>query len=373
MSNVAPNGGYTALNHRNTLPLWLQAAGYWTSHIGRYLNGYNKIDPPPIPPGWNDWQGLRSGGDSGFSIYDNGVLVSYQRSYLTDVLAARAVETIGEAVQLNRPFFLSIATSAPHVGKNATGYTPPRPAPRHEGAFDTEPLPRPPSFNEANVSDKPASIRQLALLTAEQVQRITALYRGRLGSLLAVDDLVERVVNKLAQVGVLGNTMVVFTSDNGWFQGEHRIAWGKGKVYEEAARVPLLIRGGGFPAGVTVNQYVANIDLAPTIVALAGATPRLVMDGRSLLPIAQNPSLGTTRDLLIEQPGFKAVRNQSFLYAQYNSGERELYDMRRGTPNYDPFQLNSRHASSAYAQIRAQLAAKVNTLGTCSGTSCGAQ
>jgi arylsulfatase A-like enzyme len=188
-----------------------------------------------------------------------------------------------------------------------------------------------------------------------------------------VDDLVEQVVTKLAATGVLDNTVVIFTSDNGFFHGEHRIPDDKIKAYEEAARVPLLIRGGGFPQGATANQFVSNIDLAPTIVALAGATARRVMDGRSLLPLAQNPSVGTARDLLIDGLHYKAVRNRSFLYVEHNNGARELYDMRAGTPNYDPYQLNSRHASSAYAQIRSQLATKLNRLRTCTGTSCGAQ
>jgi arylsulfatase A-like enzyme len=165
----------------------------------------------------------------------------------------------------------------------------------------------------------------------------------------------------------------MFTSDNGFLQGEHRIPKEKVKVYEESSRVPLMIRGPGFPAGATANQFVGNIDLVPTIVALAGATARRVMDGRSLLPLAQNPSLATARDLLIETRTYKAVRNNSFVYVQHSTGERELYDMRAGTANYDPFQLNSRHGASAYAQIRSQLATRLNQLRTCSGASCGGQ
>jgi arylsulfatase A-like enzyme len=118
---------------------------------------------------------------------------------------------------------------------------------------------------------------------------------------------------------------------------------------------------------------VGNIDLAPTLVALAGATARRVMDGRSLLPLAQNPSLATSRDLLIETLTYQAVRNNGFVYVQHSTGERELYDMRPGTGNYDPYQLNSRHGASAYAQIRSQLATKLNALRTCSGASCGGQ
>jgi hypothetical protein len=97
------------------------------------------------------------------------------------------------------------------------------------------------------------------------------------------------------------------------------------------------------------------------------------MDGRSLLPLAQNPSLATARDLLIETLTYQAVRNDGFVYVEHSTGERELYDMRVGTANYDPYQLRSRHANSTYTQIRAQLRTKLNTLRTCSGLSCGGQ
>lgn len=177
-------------------------------------------------------------------------------------------------------------------------------------------------------------------------------------------------MSELTATGVLGNAVIIFTSDNGFFHGEHRIPSDKDKVYEESVRVPLLIRGGGFPAGAKPTQLAANIDLAPTLVALAGATARRVMDGRSLLPLALNPSTGRTRDLLIEGRDYQAVHNKAFVYAEHNTGERELYDLRRGTANYDPFQLQSRHADPAYNRIRAQRAIKLNQLRTCSGASC---
>jgi N-acetylglucosamine-6-sulfatase len=226
-------------------------------------------------------------------------------------------------------------------------------------------------------------IRRLPLLDASTIQQKTSRYRGELGALLGVDDLVERVANELAATGVLNNTVIIFTSDNGLFHGEHRIRAGKSRVYEEASHVPLLIRGPGFPQGITAKQVVANIDLAPTIVDFAGADARREMDGRSLLALAQDSSVATGRSLLIEaQPKsnpsseegaivkYKAVRNKSFLYVEYTTGERELYDMRRGTANYDPFQLRSRHASSAYNQIKTELRTKLSKLRTCSGTSC---
>jgi N-acetylglucosamine-6-sulfatase len=378
-TNSPPNGGYTKLNHNNTLPLWLQAAGYFTSHIGKYLNGYGRDTAPTlVPPGWTDWQGLVDPSTYKFynyTINDNGTLVNYgetEADYQTDVLTKRAVATIDEAV-LDQPFFLSVAPVSPHMEAFDTGFSDPRPAPRYEGAFSQEPLPRPPSFNESNVSDKPAFIRKLPLLNATDIQQITSRYRAMLASLLAVDDLVARVVDELAATGVLNNTVIIFTSDNGFFHGEHRIKTGKLPVYEEDVHMPLLIRGDGFPPGVTRNQFVANIDLAPTIVDLANASPRRVMDGRSLLPLAQDATLATSRNLLLETLNYKAVRNKSFLYVEHSNGERELYDLRKGTANYDPYQLKSQHANSAYNQSKTQLRTKLSKLRTCSGASCAVQ
>jgi N-acetylglucosamine-6-sulfatase len=369
LENQPPQGGYTKLNHNNTLPLWLQEAGYYTVHIGRYLNRYGEDVPPEtIPPGWNDWQAVIEREKMyNYRLNDNGTIVTYGSApadYSTDVQANRAVVSLTEAAE-RQPFFVHIAPTAPHKDHAINTFPNPKPAPRHLNRFANEPLPMPPSFNEADVSDKPPYVRNLKRFTPEQINTIKNRYRSRLASLLAVDDLVEKVVDKLGQLGILHNTVIIFTSDNGFMHGEHRIAEGKSQPFDESTRVPLIIRGGGFPAGVTVHKLVANIDLAPTIVALAGATAWLATDGRPLLPL---PSAG--RDLLIERLFYDAVRNDSFLYVEHRTGYRELYDMRKGTPNYDPYQIRSRHADPAYSSIRTDLAGKLNQLRTCLAASC---
>ncbi|MDQ4147216.1 MAG: sulfatase, partial [Pseudomonadota bacterium] len=374
LGNQLPDGGYSKLNHNNTLAVWLQDAGYFTSHIGKYLNRYSRTTE--FPPGWSHWQAIAGAPNRMYNyvINDNGRLKTYGESaedYQTDVIADRAVDIITEALS-SQPFFLSIATAAVHH-QGEGGVQPPRnpePAPRDMDAFLNEPLPKPPSFNESDVSDKPSFIRKLPLLNASDTQRITKVYQDELASLLAVDDLVERIVSKLSAEGILDNTVLIFTSDNGFFHGEHRLGIRPAKLlaYEEASQVPLLIRGPSFPQGVVRKQFVSNIDLAPTIVDLADASPGRAMDGRSLLPFAKNPRLATARNLLIEAqsdtlPGvqnastplrrnffelevaqaekyeYKAVRNRSFLYVEHSTGDRELYDMRPGTANYDPYQL----------------------------------
>ena len=147
----------------------------------------------------------------------------------------------------------------------------------------------PPNFNEADVSDKPAEMRNRPLLTQGKIADIRRRYRCRLESILSVDQGVKAVVDALKRNRQLDNTLIIYTSDNGFFHGEHRIRFGKRNIYEESIRVPLLMRGPGIPAGVTIPDLSINADLAPTIVDVADATPGLVMDGRSLIPVAQQP------------------------------------------------------------------------------------
>jgi arylsulfatase A-like enzyme len=204
---------------------------------------------------------------------------------------------------------------------------------------------------------------------------MTRRFHARIEALQAVDDLVERVVHTLSTTGELENTLIVFTSDNGFLLGQHR-AIGKTWVYEESIRVPLLFRGGGFPAGKTASQLVANIDLAPTIVKVTGISAGHTMDGRSLLPLAQESARGRGRRLLISgvshlpetSPGplnFKAVRTERYLWVEYESTQRELYDLQA-----DPYQLTSRHADPALASTRSTLASQLAALRTCRGSAC---
>ena len=124
-------------------------------------------------------------------------------------------------------------------------------------------------------------------------------------------------------------------------------------------------RGGPFPPGITVDQLVANIDLAPTILALTGATPRRVQDGVSLLPVVLDPKHGNERNFLLESENYHAVRNKSFVYVEYLNGAEELYDIAE-----DPFQLNSRHAYPTYDTVKEELRSRLDTLRNCAGANC---
>src|ERR671915_1296004 len=282
LGNSPPEGGYARLDSSNTLPVWLQRAGYRTIHIGKYLNGYPGANRTHVPPGWTEWYG--SIDPSTYRFYDytlneNGRLVTYgsdPASYQADVYSRKAVDAIRRLAPATTPFFLSVAFLAPHSGgpresDDPRNFATPVPAPRHRNRYGSEPLPQPASFNEADVSDKPAGIRSRPLLGAQQIANVTENYRQRLGSLLAVDEAVASMVTALRETGELDRTLIVFTADNGFFHGEHRVPSGKVLLYEPSIRVPLIIRGPGIPPGQHVTELAANVDLAPTIVAATGA------------------------------------------------------------------------------------------------------
>ena len=329
--NAAPNGGYYKLDSTNTLPVWLQRAGYQTIHLGKYLNGYGTRSKTEIPPGWGEWYGTPDPSTYrylGYEFNENGKLVTYPNTaanYKTDIEAQKAVDIIARQALDPRPFFLWVAFLAPHSGgprdpDDPSGQATPSPAPRHRNLFSTQPLPIPPSFNELDVSDKPAGIRNRPLMSAAKIAAVRENYQQRLESLLAVDEAVGQIVNRLAAIGELDKTYIIFTSDNGFFHGEHRVPNGKVLVYEPSIRVPLIMRGPNIPAGQHRSQFVANIDLAPTIVGANRCTARPDHGRPSLLPFARDPLLYSGRDLLLETPTYAAIRSPNWLYTQYASG-----------------------------------------------------
>ena len=303
-------------------------AGYRTAYIGKYMNGYGIRDYGGVrspgmrryvPPGWDRWYVPIDHTDYtmyGYRLNENGHLRSYglaKSDYQTDVYARLAQAFIRKGANRHQPFFLTVGTLAPHqegpplVGPRERGRHP-RPAHRDLGRFGRRPLPRPPSFNEPNLSDKPSFARDTPRLGDTRIGQLRNMYRSRLESLLAVDDLVRGLVHQLRAAGELDNTYIVFTSDNGFMLGQHR-KQGKRAVYEESVRVPLIIRGPGLPAGRVRNQLAANIDLAPTILDAAGVSPRLKMDGISLLGVARDPGGAGTRSFVLEYwPGEAATR-----------------------------------------------------------------
>ena len=304
-----------------------------------------------------------------FELNENGELVQYgddPNDYETDILAAKAVDFISRSAG-KTPFFIYLAPFAPH--------SPFTPARRHRNAFKNEQAPRPPSFNEADVSDKPAWVRDNHLLSASEIDGIDERFRARLRTLLAVDELVEAIIDELTATGELDNTFIFYTTENGFHQGEHRVERGKNTPYEESIRVPLIVRGPGVPAGQVLQHVVANIDLAPTFAELAQAITPAFVDGLSFVRLLRDPPPEDWRKGVLVQhwafpkagasiPDYRAVRTRNHVYIEYITGENELYDL-----NADPYQLENQYAT-ANPSLVDSLAAMLQRLSDCAGVEC---
>jgi N-acetylglucosamine-6-sulfatase len=357
-------GGYGKLNQDEYLPVWLEEAGYVTAHVGKFLNGYGKERAPDIPNGWTEWFGLVDPWTYrmwGFEIFENGdrrtygsLLREQPRYYQTEVLSNKATQFIRRRAPRDAPFFLSVAYLAPHHESGKTqGRTGKlvRPAPRDRGRYRHMPLPKPPSYNE-DISDKPRWVARNHAINSRREAAILKRFHERWASLPAVDRGVEAIIEALRDTGELDNTYVIFTSDHGFMQGEHRIAQGKMVPYDPSTQVPLLIRGPGIPRGRTTKALVGDVDLAATIMDATPARASRPLDGRSVLPFARNvrlpsfrPFLHTTagqgakgrtntreggaRGTQPRVPAWSAVRTTRWLYVEYRSGQREMYDLKR--------------------------------------------
>jgi N-acetylglucosamine-6-sulfatase len=384
LHNAPPFGGFIQLDSTNTLPVWLQNAGYRTMHVGRYLNGYEA--KYGIPPGWTDWVGLPHSAAFNYvtwKAFDHGVLKSYpdaQHSgeYLTDFETRRGVELIDEASPGDTPFFLALWYTAPHRGAPRDPDDPsrpgtPSPAPRHRDAYAGVSMPRHPNFNEKNMYDKPQVVADRPRLSPEFVAGIEENWRQEIESLMAVDEGVAQIVEALRRNGELENTLVVFMSDNGFMHGEHRALAEKVLPYEESIRVPMVMRGPGVPRTRVDRRLVGNMDVTSTILDATDVLPGRVQDGRSLLELLADPGAEWGRDILIENgngangvPAYRGIRTYRFLYVEHRTtGEYELYDLQK-----DPYQLQSLDGHEEYAKVQRDLALRLRELVHCSGADC---
>ena len=376
--NAPPEGGYatfhTLARDSSTIATWLKAAGYRTAMFGKYLNGYQPLDG--VPAGWSEWYvGGNAYKSFDYRLNENGKFVDYghePKDFLVDVIAHKAADVIRRSVADHTPVFLYIAPFTPH--QPATS------APRHEGMFSDAKLPHPPAFDEADVSDKPAAIRNRRRVGPRIAARLEELYRRRLRSLQSVDDLVDSVVTVLKATGQLDRTYIVYASDNGFHLGEHRLLQGKNTAYETDIRVPLVVRGPGVSAGKHDSSLVLNTDLAPTFAAMAGVNAAEFVDGRSFLSGAGVAARGAfmierrggKRDAQEEMgddaiPGansFNAIRTRDYLLVTYASGEKELYDLKK-----DPAELENLAARADPALVR-RLSAWLKALAACTGVGC---
>src|SRR5215213_101402 len=377
-------GGWQAYqrndNEEDNVATRLQALGYRTGLFGKYLNGYK--DTTVRPSGWDRWFAHVNGTNYyDYQINDDGTIKQYgstSADYEADVIADHAKTFIGTSANASAPFFAYVAPIAPHREK---GSGKPVPAPRDEHTYDGLKAPRLPSFNEPDVSDKPSWIRKLPKLSAVQKAKIDDRHASRAESLQAVDDLVAGVVGKLSEEGVLGNTYVFFTSDNGEHEGEHRIPAKKARPYEEDARMPLLVRGPGVAAGHQVPKLVLNTDYLPTFTDLAcpSSSPcntqnySYVPDGRSLRPVLKGNATAWRSAVLLEAhhtpeggatPAASGIRTSGTKYVEYAGGKRELYFL-----GHDPYELMNTYPA---AKPSARLVSRLHALRTCAGGGCRA-
>jgi N-acetylglucosamine-6-sulfatase len=282
------------------------------------------------------------------------------------------------------PVFLAVDYTTPHGDIVPPGG--PEPAPRHAGTYAGAIAPRVPGFNEKDISDKPAFVRSNPRLGFGKTDYIDRRYAQRLEALRSVDEGVGRIVDRLFLTGQLDNTYIVFISDNGFFQGEHRFDAAKFLPYEPSNHMPLLIRGPGLEPGGHRGELVANVDLAPTFLQISGASATASIDGRSLLPYAQDSSKRTRRPILLEgftgkgEEGvslratasikasprdYEGIRIGPYKYIEYRSGAKELYDLRR-----DKWEQHSRHIDPRYRLVKRWLSQRLAWLESCVGRIC---
>jgi len=381
--NSGPNGGYQSYHNQQTaMPAMLKNAGYRTIHIGKYLNETGKNNPSEIPVGWSDYRGMTGAGTYyNYTLNLNGQVRNYGSTaadYLTDVMKDHALNALDQTGA--SPFYLNVGFFGPHYqGEDSEDNIQagaPVPAPRHRGMYATAPVPQTqkPSYLESDVRDKPAHIRRRTrTTTALPGVSIQQHYRAELETLESVDDAIEAIVTKIQAQGKLDNTIFIFTSDNGYFHGEHRIPSKKYFPYEEGINTPLIISVPNQVAQVDNTHLVSNVDLAPTILDYTGVAPGRVQDGHSLKPLLSGLDQSWIRPVLLEgyknnsaHPKYQGIRTDRYVYIEYPAtGEKELYDLA-----VDPYQLSSKHNNRNYATIKNNLAAKLRTLKTCAGATC---
>ncbi|MGZ4442531.1 MAG: sulfatase family protein [Nocardioidaceae bacterium] len=372
-------GGFHRLDGSRTIATWLHASGYQTGFVGKYLNEFNRRDG--LQPGWDVFnptiRGVYHYYD--FSMFENGHPRSYPRIYNPDLVSRRTVDYIHQFHKERRPFFIWASHVAPHgactESQELSCTAPPVPAHRdaHRFAHERSPSLRDPAFDEVDVSDKPWVIRNNPMLSRGVVDHD---FRDRIRSLQAVDRAVRATVRALRRTGELRNTIIAFTTDNGYLLGEHRYM-SKNVPYEQALDVPLLVRGPGIPHGQVRRQTVAMIDLAPTFLQAAHAHADLRLDGRSLLPLVRDPRRPGYRTVLIQSGPrarsqvpygwyYRGVRTGRYTYVHYPvTGFTELYDRRR-----DPAELQNVADDPAYLLVEAALQQRLVALEDCSGAPC---
>jgi arylsulfatase A-like enzyme len=397
LTNAGPRGGFRSFYRHgeqwHTFAIALQRAGYLTAMMGKWLNGYLEnrtslheatsaadVSSGYVSPGWNEWSVAGWGyPEFNYPLNQGGTVYNFgnqPQDYLTDVLAYKGVQFIHAAAARHQPFFLELATFAPHK--------PYVPAPRDAHDFPGLRAPRPPSFNRLPTYP-PRWLAAHPPLTSYQVRQIDRVFRLRAQSVQAVDRMIGRVEQALQATGQARNTYVVFSSDNGLHTGEYRLMPGKLTAFDTDIHVPLVVMGPGVKPGTSTNAVAENIDLAKTFAAIGGTS--LPNDGHSLLGLWHGQTTAQWRNVALvehyaprltntdpdfQQPAsgqpntYAAMRTRNYLYVQYGDGEIEFYDLRR-----DPYELHNIAGQLTYRQL-AQLYYELQSIKSCHDQGCWA-
>lgn len=350
------NGG--DFHDETALPVWLHDAGYRTGLFGKYLNNWagHGDHEGTTPRGWDEFHAFDMSAYYDYDLYENGEWNHYghrPRDYSTDMLADQASDFIRDSASGDQPFFVMYTPYGPHY--------PSIPSPRDVGAFADTRMPHVPSFNERDVSDKPAWVQRLRI---QDVGEIDDGRRDAWETTLSVDRALDQLLRTLRETGEQRDTVVIFTSDNGIAFGEHRFNTKK-DPYEPSMHAPLFLRIPGVD-GHDVGEPVGNVDIASTVADIANVTPELAQDGRSMLPLVYGHTEGARTGMLMHYAGghshadaeagahgvtgFWAYRTPHYKYVEYVTGERELYDLER-----DPYELRSRVDDPRYRDVVIEL------------------
>jgi len=358
--------------------------------MGKYLNGYEPylrahFSRPYVPEGWNQWDVAGNAyREFDYLMNEDHRVVGYgdqASSYLTGVLSRLASSYIGQTAPLarptgdpQRPFALEVATFAPH---DPYVY-----APRDGRRFRHIRAPRTPAFNATDRVGNPRWLRQPPL-APDEIHTIDRDFRHRVRAVQSIDRMLAKLEDRVRTLGLARNTYFVFSSDNGYHMGEHRLRPGKMTAFDTDIRVPLVIVGPGIRPGMRIGALASNVDLAPTFEALAGVTPPPSIDGRSLMPLLEgNRPADWRRAVLVEHhgpdvdvndpdypgqesgnpPSYEAIRMAHSVYVEYVDGEREYYDIAR-----DPYELRNAYRHLTWAR-RATLHRELRALADCHGS-----
>lgn len=393
-SNSGSNGGYGPLGGGTRLPEWLQAAGYRTAFMGKHLNGFREQEASQ-EPGWNVLDGLIKGVYSyrSFVTWNDGRprrVSDYVANYLQDS-ADEALERFER--QDSDPFFMWVSHVGPHNARanrcSGKCWGPPVPAGRDRGTFAgiASPTRSLPSFNRRNDDSRPPFLRRLSRVSRREVDR---LHQRRVETLQSIDRSVAHLARSLEAAGELDETVLIFTSDNGYMLGQYRYI-GKRLGYDDSLRIPLLIRGPGVRGGMSVTGAATTADLSRTIVDLAGATSDRPVDGVSLVPSLSTGR--TSRESALVQTGasyagegdgylsaepsdrgwlYRGYRDDRWTYVRYPdpSGDdtpafEELFDRLE-----DPYQLTNLASDPAHLAVLEEARRRSAELERCAGISC---